>query len=168
MAGLSLAGLGGFAQGLASGLKTSSDMADSEQRRGLMKLQAEGEQLKLDKERTITDLNTQLKNETTAWQTGSGVYAPAEGQRYDAGNEDTANLHYSRIQPLLEQQAALQGKSILDVRNTMNAMRKEQFAERSWRAAQLLEAGDAAGLDVVKPVYNKLRSEEHTSELQSH
>lgn len=156
MAGLSLAGLGGFAQGLATGLKTSSDMADAEERRGLMRTQAQSEKLKLERDQQVMDLNKQLKQETTDWQSGAGAYAPQEGQQYDAGSEQAAALHYSRIQPLLEQQASLQGKSILDVRNTMKAMQKEQFAERSFRAAQLLQEGDPTGLDVVKPIYNKL------------
>lgn len=155
MAGLAAA-FGGLATGLASGLKTGSELKDAQERRGLMQVQRESEQLKLDNANQMRDINNKLLEETQNWQKGQGAYAPAEGQTYDGGSEAAADLHMSRIEPLLRQQAVLAGKSELEVDRAVKETKREQFAERSWRAAQLLSQGDASGLDVIKPAYNKI------------
>ena len=150
------AAIGGFADGVAKGLKLRSDLEDAETRRGLVGLQKQEAQLKLDRETQMKELQTQLFQETKDWQGGQGSYAPGEGGMYDPASDQAATMHYQRIQPLLEQQAMLAGKSPLEVRQTLKTMEQDRYAQTTMRAAQLVQTGDPSGIELLKGSYNKM------------
>lgn len=155
MAGLS--GMGALAEGFARGLRLSSDMQDAEQRRGLNAMQAEQTKLNLDRDKEMAGLSKQLGQEFIDYRDGTGAYAPAEGQTYDRTSESAADLHYNRIQPLLQKQAALSGKNPAIVDKEIKELRREGYAEKVFRAAQLMEAGDVdGGVKILKPLYKKM------------
>ena len=155
MAGIGAA-IGGFARGYTQGLKLRSDLDDAEASRGLLDLQKQDAQLKIDRENQMKELQTQLFSETKNWQSGQGEYAPQDGSAYDPASDGASQMHYQRIQPLLEQQAVLSGKSPLEVRQALMAMEKDRYAQTTMRAAQLIQTGDASGVDLLKGSYNKM------------
>jgi hypothetical protein len=104
----------------------------------------------------MKELQTQLFQETKDWQSGQGSYAPGEGAQYDPASDQASGMHYQRIQPLLEQQAMLSGKSPLEVRQALQAMEKERYAQTTVRAAQLVQSGDVNGIELLKGPYNKM------------
>lgn len=151
------AGLGALGEGFVRGVRIGSDLADSEKRRGLQDLQAKQAQLALDRDTKLNELNTQLSQEFNDFRDGKGAYAPAEGQMYDRTSPQAADLHYGRITPLLQQQAALAGKNPALVEKEMRDLRREGYAENVFRAAQLMEAGDIeGGTSILKPLYNRM------------
>jgi len=150
------AGLGALGEGFVRGIKIGSDLTDAEKRRGLQDMQMKREQQVLDRDKQMTDLNAQIAKEYTEYRDGSGAYAPGEGLTYNRMDPKVAEIHYSRIEPLLQQQAALSGKSPAMVTKELNDLRREGFAENVFRASQLLEMGNPAGAEILKPLYNKL------------
>ena len=151
------AGLGALGEGFIRGIKTGSELADADKRRGLMDLQAKQAQLNVDRDTKMNELSSQLANEFTAYRDGTGAYAPAEGQTYDRTSTQAADLHYSRIQPLLQQQAILSGKNPALVEKELKELRREGYAEKVFQAAQLLEAGDVEnGSKILQPLYRKM------------
>lgn len=151
------AGLGALGEGIIRGMKLGSDMNDAEQRRGLMGLQMKREQAAIDKEAQFNDLSKQLAQEYTDLRDGKGAYAPAEGQTYNPADPRVGDIHYSRIEPLLKQQAALSGKNPELVSKELRDLRRERYAENVFRAAQLFDAGDVeGGTAVLQPLYNRV------------
>lgn len=150
------AAIGGFADGVAKGLKLRSDLEDAETRRGLVGLQKQEAQLKLDRETQMKEINSKLSQEILNYQSGSDVYAPADGQTYDPASDGSAKIHYSRIRPLLMQQASLSNdpRLTLAVEQSLNDMEEKRYAQKTIRAAQLIEAGDDTGVEVLKGPYN--------------
>lgn len=158
------AAIGGFADGVAKGLRLRSDLEDADTRRGLMDMQKQEQQLRVNRETQMKELQTQLFQETKDWQSGQGSYAPGEGAQYDPASDQASGMHYQRIQPLLEQQAMLAGKSPLEVRQTLKAMEQERYAQTTMRAAQLVQTGDPSGVDLLKNPYNKMYRDGRTLE----
>ena len=159
MAGLSgvASGLGALGEGLVRGIKLGSDLSDADKRRGLMDLQAKQAQLNVDRDTKMNELSNQLAQEFTNYRDGAGAYAPGEGMTYDRTSTQAADLHYSRIQPLLQQQAVLSGKNPALVDKELKELRREGYAEKVFQAAQLLEAGDVeGGTKVLQPLYSKM------------
>ena len=151
------AGLGALGEGFVRGVKLSSDLADAEQRRGLQGLQMKREQAAIDKENQFNDLSKQLSQEYMDLRDGKGAYAPAEGQTYNPADPRVGDIHYSRIEPLLKQQAALSGKNPELVSKELRDLRRERYAENVFRAAQLFDAGDVeGGTAVLQPLYNRV------------
>lgn len=150
MAGLGAA-IGGFAQGFGQGLKIRSDLEDAKANREYRGIQTAEAKDRMDRAKQLDTLNNQLFEESKAWRSSSGDYS----QFQDPGSDEAAAFHYNRVQPLLEQQARLTGKSELEVRNAVQALEKDRFAQRTFRAAQMIEAGDTAGIDILKPAYNR-------------
>jgi len=159
MAGLSgiAGGLGALGEGFVRGIKLSSDLDDAQKRRGLMDVQEQQAKLNLDRDTQMNALSKQLGQEFTDYRDGVGAYAPAEGQRYDRTSTQSADLHYARIQPLLQQQAVLSGKNPALVDKELKELRREGYAEKVFQAAQLMEAGDVdGGAKLLQPMYNRL------------
>lgn len=150
------AGLGAFGEGLVRGIKVSSDLKDADKRRGLQDLQAKQAQMNIDQTTQMNDLSKQLAQEFSDYRDGKGAYAPAEGQTYNKIDPKVADIHYSRIEPLLQQQAVISGKNPTLVSKELRDLRRENFAENVFRASQLLEMGNPVGADVLKPLYNNL------------
>lgn len=150
------AGLGALGEGFVRGIKTGSELADAEKRRGLQDMQMKREQQALDRDKQMMDLNAQIAKEYNEYRDGAGAYAPGEGITYNRMDPKVADLHYARIEPLLQQQAALSGKNPALVTRELNELRREGFAENVFRASQMLEMGDPAGAEVLKPFYNRL------------
>lgn len=151
------AGLGALGEGFVRGVKLGSDLSDAEQRRGLQGLQMKREQAAIDKEAQFNDLSKQLSQEYSDLRDGKGAYAPAEGQTYNPADPRVGDIHYSRIEPLLKQQAALSGKNPELVSKELRDLRRERYAENVFRAAQLFDAGDVdGGTAVLQPLYNRV------------
>lgn len=138
-------GIGAFAQGFAGGVKLRSDMQDAEARRGLMGLEKEQKQLAIDNEKAFSTLSAQIGNEINSF---NELPNKDDQAQYDA--------HYTRLGGLLKQQAVLARKDPLEVDRSINALRKEKYAEKIQQASMLLKDGDEAGLEVLKPVFNGL------------
>ena len=156
MAGLA-AGLGALGEGFVRGIRIGSDLSDAETRRGLVGLQTERAKLNLDRDTQMNNLSKQLGQEFTDYRDGKGAYAPAEGQTYDRTSTQAADLHYSRIQPLLQQQAVLSGKNPALVDKELKELRRDGYAEKVFQAAQLFEAGDVEnGTKLLQPLYRKM------------
>lgn len=150
MAGIGAA-IGGFAQGYAGGVKLRSDMEDAEARRGLMGLQKEQAQLQLDNEKQFSELSKQISTEINAFNTLPDKDDPTQ---FDA--------HYTRLGGLLKQQAVLAKKDPFEVDKSINAMRKDKYAEKIYQASSLLQAGDDSGINVLKPVFNNMFKDGNT------
>ena len=145
------AGIGGFAQGFAGGVRLRSDMEDAEARRGLMGLEKEQKQLALNNEKAFADLSTKIGTEINAFNELPDKDDPAQ---FDA--------HYTRLGGLLKQQAVLARKDPLEVDKSINEMRKSKYAEKIYQAANLLQAGDDSGINVLKPVFNNMFKDGNT------
>lgn len=150
MAGIGSA-IGGFAQGFAGGVRLKSEMEDAEARRGLMGLQKQSAQLALDNETQFADLSKQIGAEINAFNTLPDKDDPTQ---FDA--------HYTRLGGLLKQQAVLAKKDPFEVDKSINAMRKDKYAEKIYQASSLLQAGDDSGLQVLKPVFNNMFKDGNT------
>lgn len=146
---MAVAGIGGFAKGFANGLRLQSDMQDAEEKRGLMALQKQGEQLRIDKETAMADLSKNMGVEQKNFIDRSGEYEGLDDVK-------AADLNYTRMGAMLKQQATLAGKNPFEVDESINKLRKERFSERVMQGTNLLRAGDDKGFDVLKPVYNSL------------
>lgn len=156
MAGIA-AGLGALGEGFVRGIRIGSDLTDADTRRGLVDMQKKQAQLALDRDTQMADLSKQLGQEFVDYRDGTGAYAPAEGQQYDRTSPQSADLHYSRIQPLLQQQAILSGKNPAMVDKELKELRKEGYAERVFQASQLMESGDVeGGAKILQPLYRKM------------
>lgn len=150
MAGIGSA-VSGFAQGLGQGLKLSSDLADAKERRGLMGLEKEQKQLAIDNEKAFNTLSTSIGKEINDFNALPDKDDPAQ---FDA--------HYTRLGGLLKQQAVLARKDPLEVDKSINAMRKDKYAEKIYQASSLLQAGDDSGINVLKPVFNNMFKDGNT------
>jgi hypothetical protein len=146
------AGIGAFATGLASGLKTSSELQDATERRGVLALQKQQAQMAIDTEKAYNELSGQIANEVKSFA--------------DMPNKDDPDMydaHYSKMSGLLRQQAILTKKYSPEFEQSIEKVRKEKFAERVFQGTQLLKAGDVdAGMAVIKPVYNRVFKDGNT------
>lgn len=150
MAGIGSA-FGGFAKGYTQGLKLRSDLDDAEQRRGLMGLEKEQKQLALENEKTFNDLSKKIGTEINAFN-----------ELPDKDDPTQFDAHYTRLGGLLKQQAVLARKDPLEVDKSINAMRKDKYAEKIYQASSLLQAGDDSGINVLKPVFNNMFKDGNT------
>ena len=158
MAGLGGLGaaVGGFAQGAAQGLRLRSELEDAEAKRKYMGLQTEKLQQEVDTEKQFGDLQKGMAQEIKDYSSGTGVYAPAEGQAYDPLNPKTVDMYYSRLGSMAVQQGILAKKNPAEIEETFNRMRKEKFQERVMQASNRLSMGDASGLDLIKPQFQQM------------
>lgn len=150
MAGIGSA-LGGFAKGYTQGLKLRSDLDDAEERRGILGLEKQAKQLAIDNEKAFADLNKQISTEINTFNEMPNKDDPTQ---FDA--------HYGRLGGLLKQQAVLARKDPLEVDKSINAMRKDKYAEKIYQAASLLQSGDDSGINVLKPVFNNMFKDGNT------
>lgn len=143
------AALGGLLQGYAQGVKMRSDLDDAEVKRGLMGLQKQSEELRLDRERSMADISKNMGVEQKNFIDRTGEYEGLDDIK-------AADLNYTRMGAMLKQQATMAGKNPFEVDESINKLRKERFSERVMQGTNLLRAGDDKGFDVLKPVYNSL------------
>jgi len=149
MAGIA-AGLGALGEGFVRGVKIGSDLADAETRRGLMDQQIAREKAQIEKEKTLSDLRTQIANEVASFK--------------PAGPDDTEgfNAYYDRLKPLMMKQAALSGVDPLLVEQSIDDKRKSKYAERLYTALGDIQAGNPVGFEKLKPVYNQMFKDKGT------
>lgn len=157
MAGIGAA-LGGLASGYVQGVKLKSELADAEEKRGLMALQKQSAQIQIDNEKAMQTLGQQIGEEIKSFAAMPNRDDP---ELFDA--------HYSKLGGLLKQQAILARKDPLEVDKSIQAMRKERFAERVFQATQLLKDGDVeGGMAALQPVYNRIYKDGNTLTGFSH
>jgi len=142
MAGLN--GIGALAEGFARGLRLSSDMQDAEKRRGLMDTQEQREKQQIEREKELAGIRTEIANEVSGFKPSG------------PDDVDGFNAHYDRLKPLMMKQAALSGVDPLLVEQSVDDKRRNKYAERLYTALGDIQAGNAAGFDKLKPVYNQM------------
>lgn len=145
------AAISGLVQGVGQGLKLRSELDDAEQRRGLMGLRQKNEQLDLDTKTELRDIGTQLGNEIKLFN-----------EREDRESPEAIDGHYTNVGALMKRQAILAGKDPLAVDKAINDLRKEKYQEKIFAASRLLANGDESGVEILKPVYNKLFKDGNT------
>lgn len=145
------AAISGLVQGVGQGIKLRSDMEDAEQRRGLMDLRKKNEQLDYDTKVEIRSLQDQIGNEIKLFN-----------EREDRETPDAIDGHYTKVGALMKRQAVLAGKDHFAVDKTINDMRKDKYQEKIFAASRLLANGDESGVEILKPVYNKMFKDGNT------
>lgn len=145
------AAISGLVQGIGQGIKLRSDLDDAEQRRGLMDLRKKNEEIDLQTKTELREIGNQLGNEIKLFN-----------EREDRESPDAIDGHYTTVGALMKRQAVLAGKDPLAVDKTINDMRKEKYQEKIFGASRLLANGDDSGIEVLKPVFNKMFKDGNT------
>jgi hypothetical protein len=145
------AAISGLVQGIGQGIKLRSELDDAEQRRGLMDLRKKNEQLDYDTKVEIRSLQDQIGNEIKLFN-----------EREDRETPDAIDGHYTTVGALMKRQAVLAGKDHFAVDKTINDMRKDKYQEKIFAASRLLANGDESGVEILKPVYNKMFKDGNT------
>lgn len=164
------AAIGGFAEGAAKGIKLRSDLDDAEQRRGLMKIQAEGAQLQnaaargqLDREEERKRLREESVEIAKAYATGEGAekygFVLDEDEfgykKYNPNNSQNVRRNYELNKDLTRRRAiAFDRNPDADV-SALEDLQKKRYQERLNQALVLSDQGDWAGFDrAMRSVYN--------------
>ncbi len=145
------AAISGLVQGIGQGLKLRSELDDAEERRGLMGLRKKNEELDLETKTELRAIGTQLGDEIKLFN-----------QREDRESPEAIDSHYTNVGALMKRQAILSGKDPLAVDKAINDLRKEKYQEKIFAASRLLANGDESGVEILKPVYNKMFKDGNT------
>lgn len=137
------AAIAGLAGGYAKGVQIKSDLEDAKQQRGLRDLQKQQAELTLDREKQISDLRNQTAQAISGFQAAS------------LDDVDAFNNHYKTLENLVVKEATLAGKDPVAAFQSMETLRRDKFAERVFAANQMLQMGNDAGFEILKPVFNQ-------------
>ena len=138
------AAIAGLAGGYAKGAQIKSDLEDAEQQRGLRGLQQQQAELELDRNKQMADLSRQMGEAVTNFKAAS----VDDSQAFDG--------YYNNLTGLLVKQANLAGRDPMQAVEIMENLRRNKFAERITAATSLLDTGNEAGFEILKPVYNRM------------
>jgi hypothetical protein len=137
------AAIAGLAGGYAKGVQIKSDLEDAKESRGLKTLQKQQAELELDRNKQLADIRGQTSNAISGFQAAS------------LDDVDAFNNHYKTLENLVVKEATLAGKDPVAAFQSMEALRRDKFAERVFAANQMLQMGNDAGFEILKPVFNQ-------------
>lgn len=154
------AAVGGFAQGLAGGLRLSSELQDAEQRRGLVGVQTDLAKTQLSGEQEKQESAKFARGVTEGYVTGNvqqGFVRNEDGS-YDPNLPQNVQRYYDLSAQSSARFAAAHGQDPQKAIAEVEKLRKDKFAEGVNQAAAMygmgnLEGGDAA-LRRVHGMYN--------------
>jgi hypothetical protein len=137
------AAIAGLAGGYAKGVQIKSDLEDAKQQRGLRDLQKQQAELELDRNKQLEDLRRQTSEAVSNFRAAS------------LDDVDSFNNYYGTLEGLIVKEASLSGKDPVAAFQSMEALRRDKFAERVFAANQMLQMGNDAGFEILKPVFNQ-------------
>jgi hypothetical protein len=137
------AAIAGLAGGYAKGVQIKSDLEDAKENRGLKALQRQQAELELDRNKQLAQVRGQMSEAIRGFQ-GADLN---DTQAWDA----QANA----LEGLFVQEASLAGLSTYDALKNFRELRNNNFSEQVFAAAQFIERGDPAGIEMLKPIKNR-------------
>jgi len=137
------AAIAGLAGGYAKGVQLKSDLEDAKENRGLKALQRQQAELELDRNKQLAQVRGQMSEAIRGFQ-GADLN---DTQAWDA----QANA----LEGLFVQEASLAGLSTYDALKNFRELRNNNFSEQVFAAAQFIERGDPAGIEMLKPIKNR-------------
>jgi hypothetical protein len=137
------AAIGGLAGGFAKGRQIKSDLEDAKENRGLKALQRQQAELELDRNKQLADIRSQTSNAISSFQAAS------------LDDVEAFNNHYKTLENLVVKEATLSDKDPVAAFQSMETLRRDRFTERVFAANQMLQMGNDAGFEILKPVFNQ-------------
>ncbi len=137
------AAIGGLAGGYAKGVQIRSDLEDAKENRGLKALQRQQAELELDRNKQLTQVRGQMSEAIRGFQGA------------DLNDTEAWNAQANTLEGLLVQEAGLTGASTYDALKNFRELTNNRFSEQVFAAAQFINRGDPAGIDMLKPVKNR-------------
>lgn len=141
------AAVGGFAQGLAGGMKLRSDLDDADQRRGLMKLQARQAQQQVDTGDEQAAARQEAAGIIQGYRSGNAELGFVRGQdgSYDPNLPENLNRYYELSRQSAARVANAHGRSAATAMAEVDELRRKGFAEQVNFATSQLGLGDFDG-----------------------